>query len=161
MIDVLENVKAARLVIAGGGEQTNALRKLAKEIGVDQKVEFLSSVGEEKLHELYRSCDVFALTPRRVGDAFEGFGVVFLEAGAFGKPVVASRSGGAPEAVIENKTGLIVPENSPVETAKAIIRLIIDRDLSARLGNGGHAHAKAHRWSFIADAWEKILTSQP
>jgi len=63
---------------------------------------------------------------------------VYLEAGAFGKPVVGTRSGGVPEAVVDGETGLLVPPDDSAAAAEVITVLLRDRDLAARLGANGH-----------------------
>ena len=104
-----------------------------------------------KLAALFASCDVFALTPRYVNHEFEGYGLVYLEAGLYKKPVVGSFSGGVPEAVIDGETGMIVPENNSQATAEAIIRILKNSDLAKRLGEAGYRLAKERNWDRYID----------
>lgn len=76
----------------------------------------------------------------------EGFGIVFLEAGAYGVPSIATRSGGIPEAVEDGVTGLLVPERDPKALAEAITRLANDEKLRASMGIAAHAKADAATW---------------
>jgi phosphatidyl-myo-inositol dimannoside synthase len=74
---------------------------------------------------------------RTVGSTAEGFGIVYLEAARFGKPAVAGRAGGAPEAVVDGETGILVDGESPAEVAAAVTRLLTDQQLTERLGRCG------------------------
>jgi phosphatidylinositol alpha-1,6-mannosyltransferase len=76
----------------------------------------------------------------------EGFGLVFLEAGACRRPVVGGRSGGVPEAVVDGQTGILVNGNSVEETAEAIIRLLSDPELSSRMANNGWSRSRCFDW---------------
>jgi phosphatidylinositol alpha-1,6-mannosyltransferase len=90
-----------------------------------------------------------------MGD-IEGFGIVYLEANYFGKPVVAGRSGGIPDAVIPGKTGTLVDPADPKETAKAIIELLLDEALARKMGQIGKE--RVLREFSSAAAAEKMLT---
>ena len=80
----------------------------------------------------------------------EGFGIVYLEASASGLPVVAARSGGAAEAVIENETGLLVPPDDPAALAQALHRLLIDPEMRQRMGRAGR------RWVETEMNWDRV-----
>jgi phosphatidyl-myo-inositol dimannoside synthase len=130
-----------RLVIAGPGDQA-PLRRLAEHLNVLEQVEFLGYVPPDRLSALFAVCDLFLLPGREVEGSAEGFGVVFLEAGLAGKPVVAGRAGGAPEAVLDGETGLVVDGQSPSAVAAAVDRLLADPALAARLGDNGRARVR-------------------
>jgi glycosyltransferase involved in cell wall biosynthesis len=121
------------------------------DLPTDDHVRFLGQVSDQDLVELYRTCDVFALLPRFDSGYFEGFGLVYLEAGACGKPVVAARSGGVAQAVLDEETGLLVPEGDAPAAASAIVRLLDDADLRLRLGARGRIWAESHDWPGYAD----------
>ena len=76
------------------------------------------------------------------GFAGEGFGIVYLEAGAYGKPVVAGNVGGAVDAVLDGETGLLVDPTDALEVADAITRLLLDEQLATRLGGAGADRAR-------------------
>lgn len=149
-------------LIAGKGRESNRLRELAEESGVENRVLFLGFVPEEALPSVYNLCDVFVMPNRvttasaLVGDV-EGFGISFMEASACGKPVIAGRSGGAVEAVVDGETGMLIDPNSPEDLTEAIRRLIIDPDLRRRLGDAGRRRAEAsYDWCLLArqiEAW--------
>lgn len=125
-----------------------ALRAAATDAGFP--VKFLGDVPDEQLSSIYAQADIFAMTSMPHKLSVEGYGLVYLEAGAHGLPIVAHAIGGVPEAVIDGETGLLVPpENSAALTA-AFARLIGDPALRQRLGSAGHARARAHTWDTAA-----------
>lgn len=150
MKDVIRVVPNAYYVIVGGGDDDGVLRRLASEVGVADHIVFSGHVKDAELPAYFQLCDVYCHTPRHTGWAFEGFGIVYLQAGAAGKPVVASRSGGVPDAVKDGKTGILVPENNPEATAAALIRVLTDSALASHLGVAGKSYAEEHRWESIA-----------
>ena len=93
----------------------------------------------------------------------EGLGIVFLEASATGVPVIAGDSGGAPEAVQHNKTGLVIDGRSVDEVADAVTELLTDRDRAAAMGAAGRQWVTSQwRWDTLADRladlWAEWLT---
>lgn len=128
----------AALVIAGAGEPA-AYRTLAQALGVAGQVHLVGSAGGADLVGLYQMCEVFAHLPR-----YEGFGIVYLEAAACGKPAIGVRVAGVPEAVRDGETGLLVEEGDVDGAAAAILRMLRDRALAERFGAAGRAWAQAH-----------------
>jgi phosphatidylinositol alpha-1,6-mannosyltransferase len=140
--DVLRRHPTATLVIAGPGDQRE-LRAIADSVGVSTSVRFAGEVERARLMALYSACDVFLLPTRTMPDGdTEGFGVVFLEANLFGKAVVAGRTGGTTDAVVDGETGLLVDGASTSAIADAVQRLLDDPALSARLGHQGRIRAQ-------------------
>jgi phosphatidylinositol alpha-1,6-mannosyltransferase len=134
---ILREVPEAHYVIAGDGPNREYLEALAGDCGVADRTVFTGHVAGGRLLDLYRACDVFVMASRVEGAHAEGFGIVFLEAGLMGKPVVGGRSGGIPDAVAEGETGFLVDPGDPSEIAGAVVRILLDGDLAARLGAAG------------------------
>lgn len=112
---------------------------------------FFGAVPSEEVRRRIAASDIFCLPGYRdEGGRVEGFGLVFLEAGAFGVPAVATDSGGIPEAVERDRTGLLVPERDAQALADALLRMIEDRDLRARLGAAARDKAEGTTWAEIA-----------
>jgi len=133
--------------IAGDGPLRERLERLAREMGVAERVSFLGGVAEPALSALYTASDIFVMPARQIGADVEGFGLVFLEANAFGKPVVGGRSGGVPEAVADGETGILVPPDDPAALAEVVTRLLKNPDLATRLGARGRERAREEfRW---------------
>jgi phosphatidyl-myo-inositol dimannoside synthase len=152
---VRARVPDARLVLVGSGPLEQRLRRAA----TDGVVVAGPARGEE-LADAYAAFDVFAMPcrTRLRGVDVEGLGIVYLEAQASGIPVVAGRSGGAPETVLDGETGLVVDGRDPTAVADALVRLLSDRDERARMGAAGRAWAE-HEWSWpaIAERFSTLL----
>jgi phosphatidylinositol alpha-1,6-mannosyltransferase len=98
-----------RYIVAGKGPERAALEKLAKDLGLQDKVRFTGFIEEEDKWRLFRSADVYVMPSRFSPDEpHEGFGIAFLEAAACGIPAIGSNAGGVPDAVLHGKTGLLV-----------------------------------------------------
>jgi len=138
---VAERFPGTRYVIAGDGPFRARLEERAAALGVADLVCFAGFVSPGELEALYRAADLFVMPSRETDTDAEGFGIVFLEAGYFGLPVVGARSGGIPDAVIEGETGFLVDPESREELEEAIVRILGDDDLCRRMGEAGRAHA--------------------
>ncbi|MBT7300703.1 MAG: glycosyltransferase family 4 protein [Victivallales bacterium] len=102
-------------------------------------VKFLGFVPEDELRRLYQQCDVFA-----VPSNYESFGLVFLEAMAWGKPVIGCRAGGMPEVIADGETGFLAEPGDVSGLGTMLARLCGDRDLRARLGAAARRRAVEH-----------------
>jgi phosphatidylinositol alpha-1,6-mannosyltransferase len=140
-------------IIIGNNEERslymNRLTDLIEKGNLKDNVTFAGSVSNDDLPKYYQMCDMYVHVPVTTNWNFEGFGIVYLEAGSAHKPVVASESGGVLDAVIPNKTGLVVPEGDVDATYKAIKNIMDDEVLAKRLGDGGFEYAKEHTWEKI------------
>jgi len=143
------------LVVAGEGDDLLRLQKLAAEMNITDVVHFLQGLSREKLAACYGRADVFALP-----STGEGFGLVFLEAMAFGKPIVAAAAGGSTDLVENEVNGLLVPAHDPDQLASALGRLIRDDALRSTLGRRGFERVHA-QYSFerFESELDKILGS--
>jgi phosphatidylinositol alpha-1,6-mannosyltransferase len=136
---IRRRVDGAALVIVGGGPYLDTLRGLAERSGVADHVTFTGGVPFAELPAFHAMADVFAMPCRTRGAGLdvEGLGIVFLEASATGVPVVAGSSGGAPETVQHNKTGMVVDGNSVEQIADTVSELLADPDRAAVMGAAG------------------------
>lgn len=137
--DIGRRVDGAALVIVGGGPYAEHLHRLARDRGVDTDVVFTAGVPNAELPGHYAMADVFAMPCRTRGAGLdvEGLGIVFLEASATGIPVVAGRSGGAPETVLDGHTGHVVDGRSHHDLVEAIAGLLTDPARAHRMGQAG------------------------
>lgn len=126
-------------LICGRGAMEAELRKLAERLDVADRVHFAGYVSDEELANYYTACDVFAMLTFFDTNAasIEGFGIVYLEAGYFGKPVIASRVGGVVDAVHHLENGLLVEPSSSTDLLSAFSQLCEDAALRQRLGKTG------------------------
>ena len=131
-------VPAARLEIAGDGDERQALEQQAADLEVAEAVRFLGWVQPQKVFELYDRASV-VLVPSR----YEGFGLVALEAAQRARPVVASRVGGLGEVVVDGLTGSLTPPEQPGALARALLALVRDPERAQRMGRAGRARALA------------------
>ncbi len=157
---IAQSVPEVTYLIAGDGPDRARLQRLAESIGVRERVVFAGAVADSELPDLYALADVFAMVSREQagGCDVEGFGLVFLEAAACGKPTVGGHSGGIPEAVSDGHTGMLVDPLSVEDTAGALTRLLTDRELAAALGrNGREWVAREHRWPDVGDAVHRVV----
>ncbi|MCU0680339.1 MAG: glycosyltransferase family 4 protein [Planctomycetes bacterium] len=100
-------------------------------------IELLGSVSEEDKWQYFQACDIFIMTSRDLSGDFEGFGIVYLEANLVGKPVVAGKAGGVPEAVVNNVNGLLIDSENNKEIIDSLVTLIQDQSLREKLGRQG------------------------
>lgn len=157
---IRRRIDGAALVIVGGGPYLESLRTLARDCGVADDVIFTGGVPAAELPTHHALADVFAMPCRTRGAGLdvEGLGIVFLEASASGVPVVAGKSGGAPETVRHNETGLIVDGCSVTEIADAVTELLTDRDRAAAMGAAGRDWVTAQwRWDTLATRLAGLL----
>jgi phosphatidyl-myo-inositol dimannoside synthase len=144
-------VPTLRYAVAGVGSRRSALEALVAELGLGGAVRLLGFVPDEDLPALYNAADVFVLVSRRYELLVEGFGIACVEASACGLPVIASRSGGLPEAVREGETGWLVDPDDPGALAARAVQLLEDEPLRRRLGAAGRAAVEAHyNWDRVA-----------
>jgi phosphatidyl-myo-inositol dimannoside synthase len=158
---IRRRVPDAALLVVGGGPYLADLRRLAARTGVADHVVFTGSVPWEELPAHYAAGDVFAMPcrTRRGGLDVEGLGIVYLEASAVGRPVVAGRSGGAPDAVLEGETGHVVDGRSVDAVAEAVGGLLADPDRAAAMGARGRDWVRREwRWSVLAERLSTLLS---
>jgi phosphatidyl-myo-inositol dimannoside synthase len=139
---VNKDEKVVYLLAGGKGVYTEQLKNLIKNSLVKDNIIFLEETVDEEVKALYDLCAVFIMPSRQIGSDVEGFGIVYLEANLFGKPVIGGRSGGAVEAVVDNKTGLVVDPENISEISEAILKLIKNPDLAKKLGEEGRTRAE-------------------
>jgi phosphatidylinositol alpha-1,6-mannosyltransferase len=120
------------LVVVGGGDDLPRLRELATSTGIADSVDFLDRIPQEQLAACYANAYLFALP-----STGEGFGLVFLEAMAFGQPVVAAACGGALDVVVDGVNGLLISPHDSRCLVEALGRLLRDESLRQRLGRNG------------------------
>jgi phosphatidyl-myo-inositol dimannoside synthase len=133
--------------LVGSHRKENYGRALeAAAASADFPVKFLGDIADEKLGELYAQADIFAMTSMPHKQSVEGFGLVYLEAGAHGLPIVAHDIGGVPEAVAHGENGLLVTPGDTAGLTAAFAQLLADPALRRRLGAAGRVRATSHTW---------------
>ncbi len=146
MPKILAEFSDARYLVVGDGTYKSELECIAGSALLDSQqgaVVFLGRVSDDEKYALYEACDLFVMPSSE-----EGFGLVYAEAGAFGKPSIGCDVMGVPEAIAHEETGLLVPPNDPDAVADAILRLLRDDGERARMG------AAARRRVETMGTWE-------
>lgn len=162
--EIRRRVPDAALLIVGGGRYADQLSKLARQNDVAEHVILTGSVEWEELPAHYVAGDVFAMPCRTRGGGLdvEGLGIVFLEASACGLPVVAGKSGGAPETVRDAVTGHIVDGTSVSQVADRVGALLADPAAAAAMGKAGRDWVKSQwRWDTLASRLGTLLSGEP
>jgi phosphatidylinositol alpha-1,6-mannosyltransferase len=134
---IASDLPAFKYIIVGRGPEQAALAKLAADLNLEERVFFVGYVPDEQLNRYYNLADIFVMPNYDIAGDIEGFGMVFLEANAAGKPVVAGRSGGATEAVVHGETGFLVDPEEDGELQETLRALITNDSLRRRLGANG------------------------
>ncbi|MFZ3216176.1 MAG: glycosyltransferase family 4 protein [Candidatus Acidiferrales bacterium] len=158
LIRALAQLRAAfprlTLVAVGSGDDLPRLRQLAADHNVSASVHFLSGLSPRELAACYARADVFALP-----SAGEGFGLVFLEAMAFAKPIVAAAAGGSTDLVQDGVNGILVPPRDPAALAQALARLLGDEPLRSALGHrGAEIVRRQYRFDLFQSQFQAILS---
>lgn len=158
LISAMPMIKAAvpnaQLLFVGSGPRTKYLERAITKLDLTRDVKLLGRVKYEELPSHFLLGDVFVMPSRSrlFGLEVEGLGIVYLEASSSGLPVIAGDSGGAPDAVIPNKTGLLVDGRDIESIARACIKLLSDPTLAKEFGENGRQWALS-TWSW--DIWGK------
>jgi phosphatidylinositol alpha-1,6-mannosyltransferase len=145
-----------QLVAVGEGDDRTWLENLVEERGVSRHVHFLSGLNYTELAACYAACEMFALPSRG-----EGFGLVYLEAMAFGKPVIGGAHGGAPEVIQDGVTGYLVQHGDAVQLATCIETLLSDPANAREMGARGRKRVENNfRFNVFAKSLKKIIREQ-
>jgi phosphatidylinositol alpha-1,6-mannosyltransferase len=147
--EILREVPDATLLLVGEGPRRKALEELIKKHRVSESVRFVGRVQYAELPAYLRLGDIFAMPSRSrfFGLEVEGLGIVYLEASAAGLPVIGGASGGAPDAVLDGETGLVVDGRDPAAIAEAAIALLKNPEKSTAMGRRGREWA-VENWSW-------------
>jgi phosphatidylinositol alpha-1,6-mannosyltransferase len=157
---ILAHVPDAHLVLIGQGPYLKHLQTMVTKFKLQENVSFIGRIQYQDLPQYISIGEIFAMPSRSrfAGLEVEGLGIVYLEASACGLPVVAGDSGGAPDAVIEGRTGYVVKGTSPQEISARIVELLVDEDLRKNMGEAGRQWiVKEWRWEIWADKFTKVL----
>lgn len=156
---VRAEVPDVRWRVVGDGPMRAMLQDRARNQGLGETVDFLGSITDEARDTELACANVFCMVSRVPAGGFagEGFGIVYLEASAHGLPVVAGAAGGATDAVVGDETGLLVDPEDDVAVADALVKLLRDCELAARLGERGRARAARFSWEAAAERVEAEL----
>jgi glycosyltransferase involved in cell wall biosynthesis len=158
---ILHTAPDAVLVLVGEGEDRPRLAQLALESGMTHHIRFLHGLSQDELFACYAHCNVFALP-----SSGEGFGLVFLEAMAHGKPVIGGAHGGTPDVVEDGVTGILVPHGDVALLSNALESLLVNAARASEMGARGSERVRTtytfERFqSGLLQMMEQVLIRQP
>jgi phosphatidyl-myo-inositol dimannoside synthase len=160
MPKILESIPDAYYYLAGKGPDEDYLQQELARLPVDcqDHVIQLGAITEAEKWSWLSKCHVFAMPSREINGDYEGFGIVYLEANACSKPVLAGQSGGVADAVVHGATGLICNPESEQEIASNLITLLSDEPLAKKLGSTGKQRVeKEFTWKSIANKFRQAI----
>ena len=160
MPEILKTVSNAHLLLVGEGPHRDHLQKLIQKHRLEGSVTLIGRIDYKDLPLYICVGDIFAMPSRSrlMGLEVEGLGIVYLEASACGLPVLAGNSGGVPDAVVQNETGLVVDGTNNKEIADAAIELLTKVDLSKKMGTAGRRWIVENwRWEIWSRSFEDLL----
>ncbi|MEM7129582.1 MAG: glycosyltransferase family 4 protein [Chloroflexota bacterium] len=146
--------------IVGRGPDKERLKGLVSSLALEKYVNFAGFVPDDELQDYFQHSSIFIMPSREMADgSVEGFGIVFLEAAAYGLPVIGSYSGGISDAVIDGQTGLLVNPNDVDQIAAAIMRLLSNQKLAVEMGKAGQQRVQdKFDWNKRIKEVRQILT---
>lgn len=149
-----------KYVVVGDGPYRAELEQLVEACGLTDTVIFTGRVEDKELIQWYSRCELFVMPSRELYNAdVEGFGIVYLEANSFGKPVIGGKSGGVLDAVHDGENGYIVNPDDVTMIATAIERILNDTEEAHAMGQRGKERVQTmFRWSVQAKKLEEILS---
>ena len=160
MPEILKSVPQAQLLLVGEGPYREHLEKLVTQHKLERSVTFIGRIQYKELPTYICAGDIFAMPSRSrlMGLEVEGLGIVYLEASACGLPVLAGNSGGAPDAVVHNETGLVVNGTDAQDIAAAAVELLVNVESSKKMGIAGRKWIVDNwRWEIWSKYFEDLL----
>lgn len=149
-------------IVAGGGPDEEYLKSYSMSLNTNfsKVIKFVGSVNDEEKWQLLHLCNAFIMPAREESGDFEGFGIVYIEAGMASKPVIAGNSGGVGDAVVNEVNGILVNPIKSDEIASTIELLIDNPQIGENLGQAGRERAlQMFQWEKLADKFYKIINS--
>lgn len=146
-------------VIAGNGECLSALKAVVADTDMQNHVLFTGTVQDPEKTAWLRSSTLFIMPGKQIGQDVEGFGLAYLEAALLGVPAIACNSGGAPEAVLHRKTGLVCKPDDLEDLAQATLELLRNRPYLRQLGTSAQVRASTFLWQTKFTEYLHLLRS--
>ena len=160
MPEILKSVPNAHILMVGQGPYLSHLKKLVQDLNLVDHVSFIGRIQFAQLPQYICAGDIFVMPSRSrfFGLEVEGLGIVYLEASACGLPVIAGSSGGAPDAVLDGITGIVVDGENNQEIAAAAIKLLLDIDGAKAMGLAGREWIIENwRWEIWSQRFNNLL----
>jgi glycosyltransferase involved in cell wall biosynthesis len=157
LLDAVARTVGVQLHVVGDGDLRPVYEQRARELGISDRVEFLGSISDDELPDIYRSADVLVLPSTSRSEAF---GVVLLEAMASGIPVITSDLPGVRTVVADGETGFVVSPGNAQSLVQRLQALAGDRSLCRQMGMAARERIeKCYRWNAVMDCWQALYQS--
>jgi phosphatidyl-myo-inositol dimannoside synthase len=134
----------------------SGLRETIQRLDLARHATITGRIDDAYLDALYQRADAYVHPAENSGGAFEGFGLTYLEANAYGKPVIGTLDCGAEDAIDDGENGYLVPQRDPRAVADAVLRLLDDPAAARAMGERGRARARSRDWSLVVDEYLAI-----
>ncbi|GFO56857.1 hypothetical protein GMSM_38640 [Geomonas sp. Red276] len=156
---LIDRIPNLLYLVGGTGRNLEPLKRRVKELGLEAHVRFCGFIADEEIVAFHQLGELFVMPNRTLADGdTEGFGIVFLEAGACGRPVIGGNCGGVPDAVRDCETGFLVDPYRSGELTERILYLLEHRAEAVRMGEAGRRRAwQEFRWPHLAGRLEGVL----
>ena len=158
IIKLKNSFPAIKYIILGKGTEKYNLQKLVKKLALEDNVFFAGQVDNFKKKYLFENADLLVMptTDETYSRSVEGFGIAYIEAAFFGIPSIASNVGGSPEAVIHEKTGIVINNND--ELYESIYNLLSDKNKKLLLGNEAKKRAENEfNWEIVTNKYSDVF----
>lgn len=159
---VLKSYPNLKYFIIGKGPEKENLTQLVKELGLEKYVVFVDGVNDNDLANFYNICDIFLLMSKTLKqkDGVEGFGIAYIEASYFGKPIIGGKSGGTADSIVNGTTGYRIKYTDKQELVNKVLTLLKNVNLRKRLGHNGKNRVMAKfLWENIVDELVEVYKS--
>lgn len=155
---LIKNFPDLKYIIVGTGPYESTLRNIVQKNNLDDYVDFIGAIDQNLLPSYYTNADIFVMPNQELGADIEGFGITFLEANLFKKPVIGGNNGGAVEAILHGKTGYLIRDNSQKELYTYINDLFNDSALRQQIGEQGYKRVlEKFTWEIQTSKLKNIL----
>ena len=146
--------------LIGSGIQTPMLKKLTRDLKLENEVKFLGRCDIETRNKFYKLSDVFVMPSISTKSNIEGFGITFIEANYYKLPVIGTRSGGIPAVIKDGENGILIRQNDVAELVKNILFLYNHEEMRAKMGENGHNRViNDYSWHNIINEYIKVFES--
>ena len=151
LLEIKEKFPKVLYLIAGKGPYLENIKKITKELNLENNVKFLGWITEPEKSLILKLSDLFVMTPTTVGESVEGFGMAYIDASFHGVASIGSDSGGVSDAILDNKTGIICEAGNQKMITEKMLLLLENKELRKSMGANGKLRANQNY------AWDKKI----
>lgn len=146
MPGILAQYPKAKLIIAGIGDDQGRLENLVKDLKIGPSVSFIGWIDGGFKTALLEKADLFLQPGRQIAEEREGYGISYVEAALHGLPSISGNAGGAPEAIIDGKTGLVIDASTSPQVRQAVLAILNDKSKHDAMRKEAREHGQRQLW---------------